>query len=539
MSDVAFGVPATDRADTALLTGTPGVRRVGAPGARRPAPATGAGPAVLALQQRVGNRAFGRMLGRDDARHVQRKGPRPLVPRAAGHRLPGDEHDQVFQLLVDYDGLTGDTEADLRVQAALLAQIVDRAARLPYHAPEGTDPLHDPALDHLAALRRLVAMEQQTVAAQLRRLKVERLTRATANAEAPYQMMTDQGLLWNDPQWSESTGRVGKRGDAYFQDLSGRNVRDMQKESAGLGFFTPKWVSQMRATLGDALRAAVVNHYTTRSRVAMLRSNGLTLKSLAVLERDSPTFRHNTTAYDEFGLANTGFVFFFIEPAGEPLRATRFASEGGDGAAEPARISIPIAASGLLDRGWVMLSDFAQREYPTTRSRPERPEATWSELPTRVNEPKNAEKREQFTAPVRSFTPGAGVFGAEDAEEMQRIPALDSGRRQAFSAVRAQVRSDEVRGGEGSRLSYGPGDGSARPELLRQNVLVGGDIIPGLVERAVVEVARLSQVNASLGERLKAMDGRTLLRFLLKDLVRPQAMIPNAVTIREEHIQEG
>ncbi|MFF3734246.1 hypothetical protein ACFYXM_29070 [Streptomyces sp. NPDC002476] len=76
-----------------------------------------------------------------------------------------------------------------------------------------------------------------------------------------------------------------------------------------------------------------------------------------------------------------------------------------------------------------------------------------------------------------------------------------------------------------------------RPELLHRNVLVGPDIIPGLVERLLAEVARISTVDPQAGKAPRGRSAKDLALFLLKDVVRPQAMVPNSVHIDEQDIE--
>jgi hypothetical protein len=176
----------------------------------------------------------------------------------------------------------------------------------------------------------------------------------------------------------------------------------------------------------------------------------------------------------------------------------------------------------------VMLSDFAQREFPTVLAKPEAPAQTFSELPTRLEQAKG-EKGKGFDLPVRRFEQGVAPL---DVDEMMSLAQSepDSERRQAQMNVTAQVRGDPQ-----SAMIYGKNERYA--ERLAQNVLVGPDIIPGLAERAVIEISRIGKSNPALAERIKALDGPPLVRFLLKDLLRPQAMVPNSVAIKESHIE--
>ncbi|MYR93374.1 hypothetical protein GA0115243_102533 [Streptomyces sp. ScaeMP-e83] len=104
----------------------------------------------------------------------------------------------------------------------------------------------------------------------------------------------------------------------------------------------------------------------------------------------------------------------------------------------------------------------------------------------------------------------------------------DAERRGQIMFVMAQVAADQH-----SAMTYGtPGpEAKAYSERLRSNTLMGRDIVPGLVERAVLEIQRLSDTNPQLAAALKAMSGADLMQYLLKDLLRPQAMLPNSVDL--------
>lgn len=196
------------------------------------------------------------------------------------------------------------------------------------------------------------------------------------------------------------------------------------------------------------------------------------------------------------------------------------------------RISIPIAESGLLKNGWIMLSDFAQREYPdiATNAASDR-HASW--LPTRAKEGK--EKNPTMTQPVRNFTQGSGAIEMEDVMKFhETLPT--SAQRQAATAITPQVRGDAS-----SKQTYAGPAGAKHevPDRMLNNILVGADIIPGLAMRAALEVSRIARVNPTLAGTLKTLSGPALMAFMLKDLFRPQAMIPNSVVVKPEHVQRG
>ena len=227
-------------------------------------------------------------------------------------------------------------------------------------------------------------------------------------------------------------------------------------------------------------------------------------------------------------MANSGFLFFFIESPNAPHRGTRFAQ--GDDGAKPARISVPIGESGLLDHGWIMLSDFAQREYPDIMTNDAK-DAHTSWLPTRKAEEEKKPKNEAFTHKVKHFEYGLGELTEEHLEAMSAEP--DSGRRNAMSVVSPQVSGDK----NSMQVYSGPKCTHKVPDRLLQNVLVGPDIIPGLANRAALEVARIAAANPALAEGFKKLNGDALMLFMLKDLFRPQAMIPNSLDIQPEWVQ--
>lgn len=81
------------------------------------------------------------------------------------------------------------------------------------------------------------------------------------------------------------------------------------------------------------------------------------IKSRTELLKQNPDAANNSEVYDKHVLANEGFVFFFLEAEGTDFRDTRFGE---------VRIEIPLEDSPLESQGWLMLSDFAQREYPAS-----------------------------------------------------------------------------------------------------------------------------------------------------------------------------
>ncbi len=505
---------------------------------------------LLGLQRSIGNRATATLIGslrRVPERHAAAGRKRALLQRAGGKTLNEqivtsrsagiigwaealETSDATFKAIMEairaYDAL-----ADGR-PAARLANI-DAVWKLVVGYRSSMDAWSEDEVQNFVAIKHAVLEERL-----LMEREHARLVRFTRGPDAPYEMMTSEGALWTDPDWELSSKNVGFSGRPYFNFMSTMNRMGLQEEIGG----RPEgWVEPMLARVRAALESAVLNHYTTATRAAQMLAMS-SLKSKTTLAKEVASFRHNTSAYDDYGLANAGFVFFFIEPKGEPLRATRFAKgEQDEAPSDPARISIPIGESGLLTHGWVMLSDFAQREFPTITAKADAPSEHTSFLPTRDptstekgDKPAETEKEpaRRKDMPVRHFEQGVKPLEVEEMIAMHgNVP--DRERRQALTTVKGQVKGDDE-----SAMTYGSGGVERRySERLAQNILVGADIIPGLAERTVVETSRISKANPALGEKIKSVDGTALIKFLLKDLLRPQAMVPNSVVIERRYIE--
>ncbi|MYU50615.1 MULTISPECIES: hypothetical protein [Streptomyces] len=384
--------------------------------------------------------------GRAPEREAQRRPHRtgvPLAERLRDKNPPSGAQARISELADRYDGLG---ERRVKARLTVLGELRDAASAL-----SGPDPLK--------ALREIV--EQETQAVSDRFIDLADLT---SRSDGPYEMMTREGLLWRDPEFEHRTAALQKSGRAYFEELSRMNLQSMERENASRrekGRFSlfqktaePSWMADTRAKLTTALGNSVLHHYTTVDRAAAMVDDRA-MRSRTSLELEGRGNRHLTEPRDETALANDAFVFFFIEAPSSPLWDIRFAGGG-----EPARISLKIKESGLLQRGWVMLGDFARRDYPALLT----------------------ESMQEYHAPT---------------------------------------------GGVAHRY----------PDRVHQNVLVGADIVPGLAERAVLEIARLEQAGQPLAARLKKMSGDELMTFLLTDLLHPQAMLPNSVPVSRKHVE--
>ncbi|MFF3375448.1 DUF4157 domain-containing protein [Streptomyces sp. NPDC002680] len=337
----------------------------------------------------------------------------------------------------------------------------------------------------------------------------------------PYKDMTDRGTLWKDAQFPESTVNFATEGFSYVREMSELNRGDLSKE---IGDRSRAWVRDVSAKLEAELRQAVVAHYSPKARIDSLDESGDNrLKSRTTLDQErvaqglEPLKQHNTMNVDKLMLGNDGFVFFYIEHPGTTGRKSRFA-EGQEGEGkDEARIELGLEESGLLSQGWIMLSDLVQRDYPKLVADPRTPHLPVS------SKSKNATDKH---VPVRAFEkaqPSEDEF-MNSLEAFQGIQDTES--RQAHQLARQLAVTDSA-----NQMVYGPEKIVKHPELLHKNILAGADIIPGLVDRAVVEIMRFEESNPPLATRMKGMSGADLMDFLFHALLRPQAMIPNTVDL--------
>ncbi|MEU3655957.1 DUF4157 domain-containing protein [Streptomyces sp. NPDC032161] len=414
---------------------------------------------------------------------LQRRTTTSLNEQFGEHDLP----DNVAEVVKRYDKLT---DLDLNAQIKELKTI------------QGLLP------DGPSGIRDIVERELKHVDDELAALRTTMST-----PDGPYDLMTRQGILWTDEDFSKNTAAVQKTGRPYFEQISADNLQGLREENANISGDL-EWYSGMRSELERVLSGFMVRHYAPKERIEGILGGGL--QSRAKLEAEHGGAVNNTDPYDVHALANTGFVFFYIEAPESGFRVSRFGKE--------ARISLGLQESGLLSRGWVMLSDFGAREFPTLlveRSDPPKVQSITKNVNRFLKENKNTAKLREFKRDQK--IPGPG-----------KPRSMTDERRTESKKIRTQIAEEA-----NSRQRYtGPRKAVLeRPELLHQNVLVGPDIIPGLVERLLAEVARISTVDPQAGEALRGRSAKDLALFLLKDVVRPQAMVPNSVHIDEQDIE--
>ncbi|MFJ2269447.1 DUF4157 domain-containing protein [Streptomyces sp. NPDC087849] len=414
---------------------------------------------------------------------LQRRTATSLHDQLAEDDLPAD----VAEIVKRYDKLT---DLDLNEQARELGRIQSLL-------PNGPSSIRD-----------VVESELKHVTDELTSLQATMST-----PDGPYDLMTQQGLLWTDEDFPMNTAAVGETGRPYFEKLSAGNLQGLREENANIPNDL-EWYKGMRDELERTLNGFMVRHYAPKERIEGVLSSGL--QSRAKLETDHGGGANNTDTYDVHALANTGFVFFYIEAPESGFRGSRFGNE--------ARISLGLKESGLLSNGWVMLSDFAAREFPTLlveRSDPPEVQSRTKNVNRFLRENKNITKLREFKRDPKL-----------PASEPPRPMTVE--RRGELNRIRTQI-AEETK----SRQRYtGPQKSVLeRPELLHQNLLVGPDIIPGLVERLLADVARISEVDPQAGKTLRSKSAKDLALFLFKDVVRPQAMVPASVHVDAQNVE--
>lgn len=336
--------------------------------------------------------------------------------------------------------------------------------------------------------------------------QVDRDGRMPEAAAAPYKAMTDRGTMWKDPQFAQSTVNFRMSGFGYVREMSELNRAELTKEIGGAG--GKAWVKDVRAKLENELNNSVLAHYTQQERADAMLASEKKLKPKSELG----DAENNTMNVDELVLGNDGFVFFYIEPRGKTDRAPRFGE-----------IRLEVGIDRLVSEGWIMLSDFIQRDYPKLIAPANRPDLPEHKAKSGQHE---RAKEQAGYQPVREFKRGE-IEGDALMGMVTAFSDIQNAEEQQAHMLARQLALTVP----GDEMVYGPEKEIKRPELLHKNILAGSDILPGLVERAIVEIIRFEQANPPLAQRLKAMSGAELMDFLLRDLLRPQAMLPNSVDI--------
>jgi hypothetical protein len=468
----------------------------------------------------------------------------------------------------------------------------------PQPGPSGPQPSADPAAQQATARALAAAVRDEVEAEFVRRHAPELSGWATAPDHAEqYRKMVRRGSLWQQAGPKDASGApVSGRG--YIAHQSAENVTAMSGE---LGTRPGAWQEETVRKLRTALGARVLHHYTNDRRVEeMFRGAGGPregeLKSMDSLFRDETwQGNHNTGTGDEAVLADTGFVFFFIDRPGAPFRDSRFTAGGR----RPARVTVPMSA--LVRDGWVMLTDFLEQDHQVIRAdrdghtikyrnaSTDTPEEHMADLQWEISRCWEADpdlddevnhlagrlaralRADPDRTPTREILrmvrKRAEVHQLFDYFHRQGEPVFRTPYRElaarfdrhAATSLRfnRQVRRFDpdptanppmggamrhINGAASEAVSSGPGAAALVQryrEHLSGNILAGPHIVPGLALRGALEISRIEAAggNEPLADRLKAMPGDELADLLLRTFVRPQAMLPWSVRITRDDVE--
>jgi uncharacterized protein DUF4157 len=389
-------------------------------------------------------------------------------------------------------------------------------------------------------------------------------------------------LLKEGTFWKEFT--LGGRD--LIADLSTQNVTNLNEEIRS-GNEEPgaetAWQDRVGREVRTALEGCVLRHYTTLAQAKeVLEKDDGELKSTGKFSADGDTQGRNNSEGDTEDLANHGFVFFFIEPKDQQARDTRFSKEPGR---RPARIELPL--DDLIANGWIMLTDFKDQDFPAIRANKagdlySYKNGTSVEDRLRMarmdlGDPYLSDGIPTFLAEILkgipedlSETEWEKQWSSFDDKQMKDIVRYIKTillRREEDKKLRPELRKRrdydiQVRRFEGNYEGGGAMDymtvsaskdgseGEAKrakdadliktyKEHLSGNVLAGPHIIPGLVARCLIEISRIDRQEGQggLATTMKNMNGAELVSMLLKDFLRPQAMLPWSVVVNEGQVE--
>ncbi|MCH6165141.1 DUF4157 domain-containing protein [Pseudonocardia alaniniphila] len=434
-------------------------------------------------------------------------------------------------------------------------------------------------ISYSSAVKRKADDDHAEAADYRRALKNMLANWATEGIEADqYNMMVATGANWEG--WPEGD----QEGRSFVAEQSLSNVTAMARELGP----DDGWREPVRRKIETALKRRVLHHYTTRDRVEVMLGQGDTgeLMSKRKLDQTAPGAENNTLA-DEDDLANHGFVFFFMEKAGAPFRNTRF----GNGGSGSARIAVPLDR--LVESGWIMLNDLLFPEYPAVRADPQGNLLSYGsgQSEDRMNSPEKKmdaartglslfwgergddddrveelvyNLSEALAADSHSISPDTitditslAALSVDTNRNAEYRGLVDGIRREFARSVRfgSQVRRSYSRGifrgpskmyymsggapGTSRREAEDRGEIKEYQEYLDGNILAGPHIVPGLAARGILEIARIEAQGGheALVNGLTAMSGDDLVDTLLRDFIRPQAMLPWSVCIARGDVQ--
>lgn len=410
-----------------------------------------------------------------------------------------------------------------------------------------------------------------------------------------YHFMTGTGEKWQQYMTSG-----GPEGHALIASMSDTNMKSMRQELEPDAGWEDTVRRRLEAALAERElhhyttrnRAELALNRTDHGTLSSRRKQWDE-------SPDISSVHDNTEPYDEEQLANDAFVFFFIAKKDAPFRRTRFSEGDASGPARIALPLGRVSQSGWImindfyDMEYPTLRSspegelLSYRRDDTDMQQYKSPEAKLQKA--RIDIGRIWEEFPQLNALVQqlahslhaSFRSDPDSLSPTDIRQIVNLTRLRKRVQESFTgaglADRYKELTDEVvtqfeksikfsnqvrrfdayegatgytEGGELRYMKGGAGhveyaDAAAANELKRYsehvsgNILAGPHIIPGLALRGVLEISRIERHggNEALVRRLKNMSGDELTDVLLKDFVRPQAMMPWSVAITRGDVQ--
>ncbi len=518
------------------------------------------------------------------------KGNRPPADRrnASGHRRPAPLSDQ------------GREMAELQATAgnAAVVQLLRGhgdvpVQRVPAAAP--TTPVTGVPRANPFQMHEFHLALRHSLAQDYIRRNVPSLGNWVKNADhsAVFHHMKDTGRLW---QHRPQPGNP--QGEAYVASMSDTNITSMRNEVGSDEGWQSTVRGKLEAALATRMLHHYTSQEKVQGMLGQSGSGAL--KSRKHLLAEDPSFTgDHAMDFDKQDLANDAFVFFFIDKKNAPFRDTRFVEDKRRAARIALPLS-HLAESGWImlndfkeleyptlrsdDEG--NLLSYRRDDYKgQVAQAPEEKllfarialRDIWDDFPDLDDRIEELAKLLSATAQgsTDSLSPsdvqnivGMAELRKEANEQFARAGLTDRVRMLSsevttqfeksmrFSnqvrrfdphmntSLRSTLKSGTTRyttGGHHAEHRHAEAADEVKRynELLSGNILAGSHVIPGLALRGVLEISRIERQggNDALVRKLKSKSGDELADILLRDFIRPQAMLPWSVAVTRGDVQ--
>lgn len=354
-----------------------------------------------------------------------------------------------------------------------------------------------------------------------------------------YDHMASQGILWRLPLVADKykypkKGRIpdnvnamsdmvaarvsgrslpnaGINGFEFFSGMSRLNMQDTENlKSCVLGSNKAKkrrYDALREKIIGLLVNKTRISHYTSDDKFKLInRSNGIISKLTIEMSRkgEMSGAEHNTQSVDEYGYANTGFVFAYMEVDGAPPASNHRYGK--------LRIShkTKYIISMLESAGMIELFDIMQGAKETQTAGEER---------------RNVES-------VRKSVIQDGPAMDKISEYLQTVVSMDKpdglnkDQQRVYNEIMTTIIPQSMQL-DSAAFIYENGTGSMTvPQMLHNNFFVGKDIILGLAAKAAMELIMLEDAGLAI-----PTDDIQLLRRILSGLYKIQVLLPGGMPL--------